>query len=132
MGSTLSEMQDLSSHVLDIETCLAALDEQLRSQDTAGIEAASAALHKVLADALVAVRHARQIGQEPLPPALRHRLALAQARVSGLQQSVHRASGSLQRTLDVLLPADPSSATGSVGPNGPLTGAQAALRAYKA
>lgn len=131
MDSTLSAMQDLSSHVHDIEERLRDLDEKLRSQDSLGMEAASAALHKVLADALVAFRHAQQEGQEPLSPELRHRLMLAQTRVTGLQQSVHHAASTLQRTLGVLLVSDAPDASATYSSLGPKVGPGAAINAYR-
>lgn len=132
MGTTLSDMQDLSSHVHDIEVQLQVLDERLRAQDSPGTEAASAALHKVLADALVAFRHAQHLGQEPLSQDLRHRLMLAQTRAMGLQQSAQRASSSLQRTLNVLLVSDEPAGSSTYESLGPRTGPGAAIKAYKA
>jgi hypothetical protein len=102
-SESLRDQQDLTLHVQGIEAHLIDLDAHLRTQNLLAIEEASASLHKALADALVAFRHAQQQGQVPLSAELRGRLMLAQARVTGLQQSVHRASASLQRTLGVLL-----------------------------
>jgi hypothetical protein len=100
---SLADMQDLTQHVSDIEGRLQDLDEALRAHDAPGMEAASLALHQVLADAMAAFRHAQQMGQNPLPIDLKQRLMLAQTRVSGVQAAVHRASASLQRTLGVLM-----------------------------
>lgn len=122
------EMLDLSRHVQDIEAHLMQLDEALRGDQPLAIDAASQALHKALADAVVAVRHAQQAGQgEALPEALRQKLVLAQSRVSALQTSVHLAGSSIERTLGILLPRTESAATYSA--LGAKPGSAAALNA---
>jgi len=116
-------MQDLPSHVSDIEARLHDLDEALRSHDAPGMEQASQALHHTLAQAMAAFRHAQQTGGEPLSADLKHRLILAQTRVTGLQMAVSRASASLQRTLGVLLvhPEEAqASAYAALGQNKPV------------
>ena len=100
--SEMHDLHDLPRHVHDIEAQLSGLDEALRTQDSSRLEQAAKALHKTLADALVACRHAQQVGQEPLPVELRQKLLLAQARVAGLQTITHRASSSIERTLAIL------------------------------
>jgi hypothetical protein len=121
-------MQDLSRHVQDIEDCLQRLDEALRGDQPLAIDAASQGLHKALADAVVAVRHARQAGQqEPLPDALRRKLMLAQSRVAALQTSVHRAGASIERTLGILMP--PADGAGTYGALGAKPSTAAALNA---
>jgi hypothetical protein len=119
--SSLAEMHDLTQHVSEIETRLHELDESLRLHDAPGMEAASLALHQVLAEAMAAFRHAQQMGHAPLSNDLKQRLMLAQTRVSGVQAAVHRASATLQRTLGVLL----------AQPDEPQAAAYAALGAKK-
>lgn len=129
---SLAEMQDLTQHVSDIEGRLHDLDEALRTHDALGMESASLALHKVLADAMAAFRHAQQMGVNPLSHELKQRLMLAQTRVTGVQAAVHRASASLQRTLGVLLeqPGDTESAAyAALGAN---KSAASSLKAYVA
>jgi alkylation response protein AidB-like acyl-CoA dehydrogenase len=103
MASVQSPIQDLTPHVAAIEAQLAVLDEALVSQDAGAVAACTQALHRSLADALAAFRHA---GPDALTPQLRHQLLLAQARVTGQQSTVHRAASSIERTLSVLLPQE--------------------------
>ena len=128
MSKTAHQMQDLSRHVLDIEDRLQRLDEALRGDQPLAIDAASQSLHKALADAVVAVRHARQAGQQaPLPEELRRKLMLAQSRVAALQTSVHRAGASIERTLGILMP--PADGAGTYGALGAKPSSAAALNA---
>ncbi|HIV72799.1 MAG TPA: hypothetical protein H9903_17815 [Candidatus Aquabacterium excrementipullorum] len=121
-----------SSHAQALEGRLQALDEALRAQNPAELEAASQALHKCLADALAAFHQAKKTGLQPLSPLMRQKLVLAQTRVSGLQATVHRAGSSMSRTLSVLFPEEPGQGAtyGALQP--PASGAGAAMRAaYK-
>lgn len=121
-----------SSHAQALEGRLQALDEALRSQDAAQLEAASQALHKCLADALAAFHQAKKTGLQPLSPLLRQKLMLAQTRVTGLQAMVHRANASLSRTLNVLFPDDEAGQGATYGALQPASGPGAAMRAaYK-
>lgn len=121
-------MLDLSRHVQDIEDHLQKLDEALRGDQPLAIDAASQSLHKALADAVVAVRHARQAGRrDALPEALRQKLMLAQSRVAALQTSVHRAGASIERTLGILMP--PVDGAGSYAALGAKPANAAALNA---
>lgn len=120
-----------SSHALALEGRLQALDEALRAQDAAALDAASQALHKCLAEALAAFHQAKRSGGQPLSPLMRQKLMLAQTRVSGLQLTVHRAAASMSRTLSVLFPEEPGQQA-TYGGLQPATGAGAAMRAaYK-
>jgi len=114
MASACMPGADLSAAVSAIEQGLQALDAAFSAHDPAAIETSSQALHRALADAVVAFRHASRDGQTPITPELRQRLLLAQSRVMGQQQSVHRAAGSIERTLSVLLPQPESAAYGGL------------------
>lgn len=120
-----------SSHAQALEERLQALDEALRAQDPAGLEAASQNLHRCLADALAAFHQTKKTGLQPLSPLMRQKLMLAQTRVTGLQATVHRAGSSMSRTLSVLFPEE----AGQVATYGALqsaSGPGAAMRAaYK-
>lgn len=131
MAQAIDAAHALSERVQAIEHQLQGLDDALRVGDSAQLESASLALHRALADALASVRHAQQSGQEPLPQALRHRLLLAQTRVAGLQQTLHVASASIERTLAVLLPRDESVSVITSSNAGPRTPVAAALNAYR-
>jgi len=104
MAHFLPPSADLSVAVSAIEQSLQTLDVAFAAHDAVAIEASSQALHKALADAVVAFRHAAHEGHSPVTPELRQRLLLAQSRVLGQQNAVHRAAGSIERTLSVLLP----------------------------
>jgi argininosuccinate lyase len=131
MAQAIDALQDLTAHVQAIEAQLHDLDTALRERDTAHLESASGSLHHALANALVSFRRAHQLGAEPLPQALRHRLTLAQTRVAGLQQTLHAASSSIERTLSVLLPRDESVTLITSSNAGPRTPVAAALNAYR-
>jgi phytoene dehydrogenase-like protein len=131
MAQAIDALQDLNEHVQTIEAQLHGLDEALREQDAANVEAASACLHRALADALASFRRAQKAGAEPLPQPLRHRLMLAQTRVAGLQQTLLAASSSMERTLSVLLPRDESVTLITSSNAGPRTPTAAALNAYR-
>ena len=120
MASAFMPAVDLSAAVSAIELGLQALDAAFSAHDPGAIEASSQALHKALADAVVVLRHASRDGKSPMTPELRQRLLLAQARVMGQQQTVHRAAGSIERTLSVLLPQteSPSAYGGLSGRSG--------------
>ncbi len=109
MASTVSPEHDLTPQVAAIQQHLVALDAALIAQDMGAIDACSADLHRTLADALVAFRHAAQVGVNPVSPQLRQTLLLAQARVKGQQASLHQAASSIERTLGLLLPPETAS-----------------------
>ncbi len=122
---------DLSAHVQAIEAQIDGLDAALREQDSAQLEQMSSALHRALADALLSHQAAQQAGSEPLPQELRSRLMLAQTRAASLQQVLHFASSSIERTLAVLLPRDESAGLMTSSKAGPRTAVATALNAYK-
>jgi hypothetical protein len=87
-----------------VESRLAALGEALRARDAAAIDVHSSALHRALASA---VDHfTRATRSEPVPPALRRRLALASGNVAAQRESLARATAALDRAIDVLMPSD--------------------------
>lgn len=100
-----ADANDLAPRVAAIERHLSALDAALVTQDAPAMESASADLHACLADALGAFQHAAQQGQDPLSPALRQSLLLAQARVANQQALTARALAGVERTMNVLLPS---------------------------
>lgn len=118
----------MTAHVADIESRLHALDEAFASGDSAAIEAQVQHLQRSLAESLVAFRQAERAGLDPLPPELRARLKLAQSRVQAQQVAVHRATSSIDRTLDVLLPREQAVATYGDLAQSP---AAKALKAYR-
>ncbi len=118
----------MAAHVADIESRLAELDKAFASGDGEVIAQQSQQLQRSLADSLVAFRQAEQAGLAPLSPDLRQRLKLAQSRVLVAQAAVHRASASIDRTLNVLFAREDEHNTyGSLG----QSPAARALNAYR-
>lgn len=113
MLSTVVEMQalqraaDLEAPLASVEGRLAALASALCRNDAGAIEHEAAELHRALAAAVDHfVRAARQGG---VPPVLRQRLAIAGGQVAAQREALARATASLDRAIDVLLPGLPGS-----------------------
>ena len=94
---------DLEAPVQRVEQHLNDLHEALRDGDAAALETSAAALHRALSGAVEHFRAAARQGAVPSP--LRDRLAQASARVAAQRQALARATASLDRAIDVLLPA---------------------------
>ena len=97
---------ELEDTVSAVETRLGALGDALRASDPGAIDAEAAELHRALARAVEQFAHAARSGA--LPPALRLRLVTASGRVAAERESLARATASLDRAIDVLLPRDAS------------------------
>ena len=96
------EAAALEQPLTAVETHLASLAEALRERDTLAIDAEAEALHRSLAAAVDHFAGAARAGSLPAP--LRHRLALAGGQVAAHREALARASASLDRAIDVLLP----------------------------
>ena len=110
MMSSSSEMQALERAaqalerpLAELEAALAALSEALRERDASRIETAAGELHRALAGAVD--QFGRSTRQGPIPAALRRRLMAAGAQVAAQREILARATASLDRAIDVLLPA---------------------------
>lgn len=125
MAAALSPALDLTPHIAAIEAQLGELDAALVAQDAQAIESCSQSLHRSLADALAAFRHA---GPDAMTPELRQQLRLAQARVTGQQSTVRKAAVSIERTLGMLMPQEASSTYSALAPRA----GQMAANAYRA
>ncbi len=94
-----------------VEDQLVALGSALHRQDTAAIDQAAAQLHAALA---AAVEHfTRAARQGPVPAPLRQRLALASGQVAAQREALARATASLDRAIDVLIPRQAAAGSGS-------------------
>jgi hypothetical protein len=93
---------DLEAPLSRVEGQLAALTVALRSDDAVALEKAAADLHRALASAVDQFRQAARRGGVPSP--MRQRLAVASAQVAAQRESLARATASLDRAIDVLLP----------------------------
>lgn len=97
---------DLEIPLSAVETRLAALGDALNRYDAKAIEAEAAALHRALA---AAIEHFSRVARQGgVPPSLRLRLAQAGGQVAAQRESLARATASLDRAIDVLLPAQGS------------------------
>ena len=98
----LPAQADLEAPVLLVEQHLSELHQALQADDAHALELAASALHRSLTGAVEHFRAAAKRGSLPSP--LRDRLALASARVAAQRQALARATASLDRAIDVLLP----------------------------
>ena len=85
-----------------VEEQLVALGTALHRQDAAAVDAAAEQLHVALAAAVEHCTRAARHGAVPAP--LRHRLALAGGQVAAQREALARATASLDRAIDVLIP----------------------------
>lgn len=92
----------LSEAIDAIDERLAVLADALRDHDGRGIDAAALDVQRALALALDRF----QRGRAPITPALRQRLGRASAAIAVQRESLARATASLDRAIDVLLPRE--------------------------
>lgn len=98
----LQRVADLEPPLTALEGSLEGLAQALCQNDAAAIEARAAELHRALARAVDHfTRAARQGG---VPGVLRQRLAIAGGQVAAQREALARATASLDRAIDVLLP----------------------------
>jgi hypothetical protein len=98
----LQHTSELERPLLAVEEQLGALALGLQRQDTAAIDRAATALHVALA---AAVEHfARAARHGSIPASLRRRLAVASGQVAAQREALARATASLDRAIDALLP----------------------------
>jgi hypothetical protein len=100
--SALRQATDLESALVAVEARLAELGDALKQRDAEATEGASAALHRALSTAVDFAGQAARNGG--MPPALRRRLAMAGGQVAALRESIARASVSLDKAIEILLP----------------------------
>jgi hypothetical protein len=98
----LQRVADLEPPLAALEGSLDGLAQALCQNDAAAIESRAAELHRALARAVDHfTRAARQGG---VPGVLRQRLAVAGGQVAAQREALARATASLDRAIDVLLP----------------------------
>jgi DNA repair exonuclease SbcCD ATPase subunit len=109
MHTTPAELQALQRSAQELEAPLMALEERLsalaaalKERDADRIEAEAAALQRALAGAVTPFSRAARQGALPAP--LRTRLMAAGAQVAAQREALARATASLDRAIDVLLP----------------------------
>jgi ABC-type transporter Mla subunit MlaD len=99
----VQQVQDLERPLQAVEDSLTALGVALTRQDVRAVDEVAAQLHAALA---AAVDHfARAARSGGVPPRLRQRLAAAGGQVAAQREALARAMASLDRAMDVLMPA---------------------------
>ena len=98
----LLTMPELESPLQAVEEQLTALGHALRCQDVVAVDLAAAALHAALATAVEHFSRAARSGG--VPALLRQRLVLASGQVAAQREALARATASLDRAIDVLMP----------------------------
>jgi hypothetical protein len=106
---------ELEATLALVETHLSALGSALKLQDAQGAEDAAFALHQALA---ATVERFGRANREGVSPELRRRLARTSSQVAAQRDAVTRASGALDRAIDVLLPGNAPRAAGVYGASG--------------
>jgi ABC-type transporter Mla subunit MlaD len=98
----VQQAADLERPLLQVEDCLVELGLALHRQDSQALDRVAAELHTALAAAVDHFGRAARAGG--VPPVLRQRLALASGQVAAQREALARATASLDRAIDVLLP----------------------------
>ena len=102
----LQQAAALEGPLAAVEVGLHALSMALHRQDAPAVERMAAELHTALATAVDHFGRAARSGG--VPPSLRRRLALAGGQVAAQREALARATASLDRAIDVLLPRLPA------------------------
>jgi hypothetical protein len=97
----------------DLEAALVLVQDALNQRDAAALERHALSVQRLMTEAL---RHGRERGRGgELAPDLRQRLAAAGAQVAAQRVALGRATASLDRAIDVLMPAEPLGLYGQGG-----------------
>lgn len=108
-----SLLQHLELPLLEVENCLNLLGDALLRRDTQAIEQHAARLHQALALAISSFSEAARSGV--VPPQLRSRLVQAGGKVAAQRESLARATASLDRAIDALMPTEPTGLYSALG-----------------
>ena len=98
----LADAAALEEPLLLLEQRLQSLGMALHAQDARAVELGAADLHAALARAMDRFGRAARDGGVPAP--LRHRLAVCGSQVAAQRDALARATASLDRAMDVLMP----------------------------
>ena len=93
---------ELESALSQVESGLGSLQSALQADNPAAVERAAQDLQRALAQAVDHFRRAAKSAGVPAP--LRQRLAQASVRITVQREALARATASLDRAIDVLLP----------------------------
>jgi len=109
----VQQVLELERPLQAVEDCLTALGVALTRQDARAVDEVAAQLHAALA---AAVDHfARAARSGGVPPRLRQRLAAAGGQVAAQREALARATASLDRAMDVLMPVRAAPGAGLYG-----------------
>lgn len=111
--AALQRAAALEAPLASVEGRLAALGDALCRNDGPAIELEAAELHRALAAAVDHFTRAARDGG--VPPVLRQRLAVAGGQVAAQREALARATASLDRAIDLLLPGLPCSVYAAAG-----------------
>jgi hypothetical protein len=95
---------NLEESVMSVESRLGALGQALCERNSEQVELQAHELQRALAAAVERLGLAARAGD--VPPPLRQRLARASGQVAAQRESLARATAALDRSLDVLMPAN--------------------------
>jgi ABC-type transporter Mla subunit MlaD len=124
----LQRAAELEPPLAAVETRLSALALALNQQDIDAVDRAASELHAALAAAVDHFGRAARSGG--VPPVLRQRLAVAGGQVAAQREALARATASLDRAIDVLLPRQlPSGLYSALGGADRLPGQGGSLQA---
>ncbi len=104
---------ELELPLQNVEDQLIALGVALHRQDADAVDRVAAELHLALASAVDQFGRAARTGG--VPPLLRSRLARAGGQVAAQREALARATASLDRAIDVLIPRAPAANLYSAG-----------------
>jgi hypothetical protein len=116
LSDTTQRAAELERPLQAVEEALGALSLALQRQDAAAVDQVAAQLHTALAAAVDHFARAARSGGVPLQ--LRQRLATASGQVAAQREALARATASLDRAMDVLMPTLASPAAGLYGAHG--------------
>lgn len=100
---------ELEAPLRAVEEKLTSLGAALHRQDADAVDSVAAELYSALAAAVDRFGRAARAGG--VPPPLRQRLALASAQVAAQREALARATASLDRAIDLLMPRMPTPAS---------------------
>ncbi len=98
----VQQVSELERPLQIVEERLGALGEALQHQDAEAVDRVAAELHTALAAAVAHFSAAARTGG--VPAVLRQRLAVAGGQVAAQREALARATASLDRAIDVLMP----------------------------
>ena len=98
----VAQAAELERPLKGVEDSLSALGAALQRSDAQAVERVAAELHAALAAAIDHFGRAARSGG--VPPQLRQRLAHASGQVAAQREALARATASLDRAIDVLMP----------------------------